>query len=248
MKSVTLLTTLMLGLCAGAHAGVYHFDGTPGTVNSGVIPDNTTLWSNTLTPGLGGLGAIDAFDVTIRSVKVNLTITGGWNGDLFGYLSHNGVLVPLLTRVGYGTGDETPPGGFGYGTSGMNVTLSDAGTFNIHDVISPTGGPYKPDGRTLGTGPGYLPGAPSTTPTFASYTGGDPTGGWTLFFSDMSPGGDIDGGDSTVVSWSLDITAVPEPINVALGVFGGLFLIVGVCRSERVKKLFGNRAPVAAIV
>ena len=54
---------------------------------------------------------------------------------------------------------------------------------------------------------------------FSSYNSIDPNGTWTLFFSDVSGGG----GTATLNSWSLDITAVPEPVNVALEVFGGLF-------------------------
>jgi hypothetical protein len=37
-------------------------------------------------------------------------------------------------------------------------------------------------------------------------------------------------------SWSLGITAVPEPVNVALGVFGGLFAIAGLIKIRRRKK------------
>jgi hypothetical protein len=55
-----------------------------------------------------------------------------------------------------------------------------------------------------------------------------PNGTWTLFFADMSGGA-----ESTVVSWGLDITAVPEPANVALGIFGGLFLVAGIWRARR---------------
>ncbi len=52
------------------------------------------------------------------------------------------------------------------------------------------------------------------------------------------PGG---GGESTITSWSLDlITAVPEPINVALGVFGGLLVVGSICRSAKVQRLFGQ--------
>jgi hypothetical protein len=40
---------------------------------------------------------------------------------------------------------------------------------------------------------------------------------------------------STLVNWSLDITAVPEPVNVALGIFGGIFLLGGLCRTQRVR-------------
>jgi hypothetical protein len=44
------------------------------------------------------------------------------------------------------------------------------------------------------------------------------------------------GGTATLNSWSLDITAVPEPVNVALGCFAGLFLVVSLVRSQRVRK------------
>jgi hypothetical protein len=44
----------------------------------------------------------------------------------------------------------------------------------------------------------------------------NPNGTWTLFFADVVQGG----GTSTLTSWSLNLTAVPEPVNVALAVFG----------------------------
>ncbi len=46
----------------------------------------------------------------------------------------------------------------------------------------------------------------------------DPNNTWTLFFADTSPGI-----ENSLVSWSLDITAVPEPTNVALGLFAAVF-------------------------
>jgi hypothetical protein len=49
-----------------------------------------------------------------------------------------------------------------------------------------------------------------------------------LFFADVSAGG----GTSTLNGWSLDITAVPEPVNVALCIFAGVFLVVIVARSR----------------
>ena len=42
-------------------------------------------------------------------------------------------------------------------------------------------------------------------------------------------------GGSPTVSWSLDITAVPEPANVALGIFAGLFVVGGLCRTQWVR-------------
>ena len=90
MKSVALLTTLLLGLCASSHGAVYNFVGT--TPNGGVVPDgNLSGWSSSLTSS-GFIG-------NTFNVQINLHITGGYNGDLYAYLSHDGVLVPLLTRL-----------------------------------------------------------------------------------------------------------------------------------------------------
>ena len=65
------------------------------------------------------------------------------------------------------------------------------------------------------------------------YGGKDPNGVWTLFFADVSAGG----GPATLNGWSLDITAVPEPVNVALAGFAGVMLtVVGVRRYLRTNK------------
>jgi hypothetical protein len=228
MRSLTLLTTLMLGLCASSHAALYNVPGAPGDVNGGVIPDgNLSGWSQTLTvSGLTG---------TVGEIRINLTISGGYNGDLYAYLSHDGKLVPLLTRVG-STG---APGDFGYDTAGMNVTLADGGALNIHGVSSPVSGTtYKPDGQGLDLTT-LQPNGPATYSTLASFNTTTLNGEWTLFFADVSGGA-----TNTITGWSMDIDIVPEPINVALGVFGGLFLVGSLCRSERLQKLFAKPAPV----
>jgi hypothetical protein len=65
------------------------------------------------------------------------------------------------------------------------------------------------------------------------------TGGkasWTLFIADLS-GGSV----STLNSFSLDITAVPEPVNVALGTFGGLMGVGVLVRSRPVKRRLGEK-------
>ena len=59
----------------------------------------------------------------------------------------------------------------------------------------------------------------------------NPNGSWVLFLADLSGGG-----QSTITSWDLDITAVPEPANVAMGTFAGVFVLVGLCRSARVRE------------
>ena len=59
----------------------------------------------------------------------------------------------------------------------------------------------------------------------------DPNNTWALVLWDNSTSG-IENG---LISWSLDITAVPEPVTVALGVFAGVFLVVILARSRRVR-------------
>ena len=62
----------------------------------------------------------------------------------------------------------------------------------------------------------------------ATFSGQNPNNTWTMFFADTSPVG-----TTTVTSWSLTgtaVPAVPEPVNVALGVFGLGFVVIGATR------------------
>jgi hypothetical protein len=56
----------------------------------------------------------------------------------------------------------------------------------------------------------------------------NPNDTWTLFFADTSAGG-----HTTLNGWSLNITSVPEPVNVALGAFGAVLVVIGGIRSYR---------------
>ena len=222
--SICCCIGLMLALTA--HAGIIYSPSNPINAN---IPDGSPVgWSGTATAS-GYLPSISA-------ISVNLNISGGYNGDLYAYLSYGGALVPLLNRVGVGSGDA-----FGYSDTGFNVTLSSAGAFDVHTYGSHSPsfngsgqltGTWQPDGRAIDP-----LGAPSTfdaagTVTFGSYTGMNPNGTWTLFLADLSAGA-----QSQLISWELDITAVPEPVNVALGIFAGVFLVITLARSQQVRKL-----------
>ena len=202
-KHLSLLLTV--GLAISSQAGTYNIAGT----SSGAIPDgDLSGWQNTITAS--------SLPSIITDVKVNLTLTGGWNGDLYAYLTHGSGFAVLLNREGKGTGAS-----YGYGTSGMNVTLgySTAGA-DIHGVATPTsGGTYSADARGLwpfGSNSDFD--TATRTANLDGYNGTDPNGGWTLFFADVQGGY-----QSTLTGWSLDITAVPEPVTVALGIFGVLF-------------------------
>ena len=208
MKRILWTSLLTVALNLSASAGLFTYNYSSGFQNGGIIPDGSADgWSDSRT--------ISGLPSNIEDVNVYLTLSGGANGDLYAYLSHNGTLVPLLNRVGTGSGNPSQQV-FGFSTAGFNnVKLDDSGSLNIHDAATPASSPtaYTPDGGSL-----------------ASFTG-SPNGSWTLFFSDTVGGND----PSTMLGWSLEITAVPEPVNVALGVFGGGFLAVLAARSRRVR-------------
>ena len=74
------------------------------------------------------------------------------------------------------------------------------------------------------------------TPTFGDL-GYDPNNFWTLFLADTDPGG-----QDTLVSWTLTVTPVPEPVNVALVIFGALAGVGGFAK-WRLKPRRGPLAP-----
>ena len=241
MKYSTLILALVTGCCLAARAGVYDNTFNSGFSSSGDIPlGNTAGWSDSRTLS-GETG-------TIGSITVNLDITGGFNGSLYGYLAYDGVIVTLLNRVGVGstTGGSTP---FGYGDSGFNITLSSSAANDVHFYqnvsgynINGTGqltGTWAPDGR--GISPLSSPGSFDSTlglQTLNSFNGLSPDGTWTLFLADVVSGGS----QPQVISYGLEITTVPEPVNMALGIFAGLLIVAGLWRTERVRRLFGKTA------
>jgi hypothetical protein len=103
----------------------------------------------------------------------------------------------------------------GTATSGLNVTLQD-GAIAIASSSDLSSGTYAAYGSLSGLN-GQLA-----------------DGTWTLIFADTASGV-----DPTLNSWTLNIE-VPEPVNVALGVFGSLFAVVIVAR-RRAKKLAAKR-------
>lgn len=55
----------------------------------------------------------------------------------------------------------------------------------------------------------------------STFTGLNPNDTWTLYFADGVPGD-----QTTFNGWSLGITAVPEPVNIGLCLFGGIVGLV----------------------
>jgi hypothetical protein len=200
MKKIILLSAaFMFAAWAQATLVVGWTNGVNGVnfANGGFVPDNNASgWSDSR--------VITAPAGTIQNLSVALNLTGGWNGDLYAYLVNSvGGFAVLLDRVGYsGTGN-------GFGTAGMNITLT-TGQTSIENVAVPTPlGLYSPDISYAGSLNSFL----------------NPAGTWSLFISDLGAGEVTE-----VQSWGLqmDIVAVPEVetwIAAALaGAFGAFWL------------------------
>ena len=180
--------------------------------------------------GVSSTVTVSGENSSLTDIQVNLNLSGGLIGDLYGYLSYNGTAVVLLNRVGVGTNN----GGTSYGTLGTSlaITLLSSGT-DVHWTSGNLSGNYLADGRDLDPVSATASfNASGTQNLNASFGGMNPNGVWTLFFADVSGGG----GTSMVNGWSLDITAVPEPTNIALGIFGVVGAVWGFWRRHARKK------------
>lgn len=173
--------------------------------------------------GLANHQTISGLQGAITDINVTLSLSGGFNGDLYLYLVHGSTAVVLLNRVGRSTSDV-----FGYGDSGLSLTLDDQAGSNIHwyNTATPSFnsagqllGVWQPDGRTAD--PDQVDETSLPTTHFGLFQNQDPNGTWTLFAADLS-----DGGVSVLNSWGLEVTTVPEPTAFSLlTLVGGMFLI-----------------------
>lgn len=214
LSSVVLALALQAG--SSAMATLITFSSTVGQM----IPDNNPN-------GLANTIWVSTPSTSISDVIVTLGITGGWNGDYYAYLRHgSSAFAVLLNRVGtpgnggYGYGDT----GFGADGGGQALTLSDAGTFDVHtyQAHSPL---YNGSGQLTGT---WQPDGSS----FASSFGGmDPNGAWTLFIADLSTVG-----VGTLQNWSVRFTPVPESSTFITSAFLLLPLVLQGVRHLRNRK------------
>ena len=216
MKLKTTLLGFGLLLTVSAQAALFTLSS--GTLNTAIPDGNVNGLQSTLTFN-------DAYFDNVLDVNVRLNISGGYNGDLYAYLTHGSGFSVLLNRTG-----RTGANSFGYGDAGFNITLDDQNGTDIHAYGGNGGaqltGTWQPDARNIN--PATVLDTDARTAFLNAFNGLDANGGWTLFIADVS-GGDV----STLVSWELDITAVPEPTTVALGIFGGVLALGGGLRLWR---------------
>jgi subtilisin-like proprotein convertase family protein len=208
MKKSLLLSGVLALTISAAQATVFSFSS--GTLNASVPDGNPAGYSSSIVAS----GIVDDLaDDTILDVNVTLNISGGYNGDLYGYLvSPDGVLTVLLNRTGRTSGNS-----FGYADAGFNVTLDDSAATDIHAYGGNGGsqltGTYQPDGRTVN--PSTVLDTDTRDTLLAAMNNGNGNGTWTLFLADFS-GGE----NSTLVSWGFTVDVVPEPTTWALIIFG----------------------------
>jgi subtilisin-like proprotein convertase family protein len=179
--------------------------------------------------GLAQAVNLSGLSGSIFDLTVTLNITGGNNSDLYAYLTGpNGGFAVLLNRVGMSV--DNP---YGYEDTGFSITLDDSAAYNVHNYQDAPGVTlngngqlielWSPDGRNIDpqSAPSLLDSTPATA-TFNSFLGTDPNGTWTFYIADVSGGS----GQSTLESWELNITTVPEPDITALLGLGGLSLLL----------------------
>jgi hypothetical protein len=160
----------------------------------------------------GLAGSIADFQVTLDIAGTGAG--GAFNGDYFAELVNDtGGFAVLLNRAGMSSGNP-----LGNGDNGFSITFSDNAANDIHfyqnhpDSFNSGGqltGTWQPDGENISplSAPSAFDAALSQqTAMLNSFDGENPNGTWTLFLADLS-----EGGTGQLVSWSLDITTVPEP-------------------------------------
>ena len=213
MKKRILTGFIMLGMWAPAPAALFIQGSTgqsgtsAGALQSSTIYDGNPAYviANTMNLSAAGLGS------SLSGLTVTVSLTGGANNGLYAYLvDPSGTMVTLMNQPGVGVN------GYGATGAGMNITLQDAGAAN-GNIQSETSG-------------SVLSGTYQANGSLSGFNGDNPNGNWTLYFADTIAGG----GNATLNGWSLDITAVPEPMNAALAIF--LILFAGGAGLSQVRK------------
>jgi hypothetical protein len=211
MKKQLLIGFLLMETLAAGRAGIIYYQGTAinGGTDMGAVQNQTIEDGNPANLTVNAM-TLSGLGSSVADLTVTLNLTGGRNNGLFAYLVNGSTTVPLMNQPGVANG-------FGATGAGMNITLQDGAANSIQNETSGSAliGTYQAAG------------------SLADFDGGNPNGTWTLYFADTIAGG----GAATLNGWSLDITAVPEPVNVALGFFGGVVGLIMLARSQPVKRL-----------
>jgi len=187
------------------------------------IPDDNQF-------GVQNSQTITGLSGSISSIQLSLDIAGtgygAFNGDYYAALLNGaGGFAVLLNRVGMSSANPV-----GYGDNGLDVTFSDTAAYDIHFYqnlsydLNSSGqltGTWQPDGENLSplsNASAFNNALLNQTAMLSSFDGNSPNDTWTLYLADLSAGG-----TAQVVSWSLEITTIPEPKETSLIAIGLIF-------------------------
>lgn len=210
---------LLMGAQLYVEAGVATFVYTGPSV---VIPEQSWVSVPLEVSGEGLIG----FN-SITNLSISLAITGGRNNDTIVRLRapDGGPYIYLINRpsVGY---TKNEAGGNYNNDHGFVVTISDSGAGDIHlyrlynpqfDNQQRLLGTWQPDGRDVPPGSRGDEYKNATRYSLAEvFNGINPLGTWYLELADW---GRDSQPQAILEGWALEITAVPEPVHVALGVW-----------------------------
>ena len=185
----------------------------------GIIPAGSpvgAVFTATLSGYTDGINA----NPTVSQLSVNLNISGGYNGNLYAYLiAPNGTLVVLMNQPGVAVN------GFGAYGAGMNLTLQDGATANGSIQNATSGGILSGSYNAAGG-----------SSALSAFDGSQVNGVWTLYFADLASGT-----GSSTLNWSIGLTPVPEPVDLALGLFAAMLLALAglkwICRPAAISNL-----------
>jgi subtilisin-like proprotein convertase family protein len=186
--------------------------GTPSLLQAQTT-ETYTFTTNRLVPdgnpsGLSDVRTLNSAIGTIASVTVHLNITGNFNGDLYGYLTHSSGFTVLLNRPG-----KTASNTAGYADSGLDVTFQTGtanGDIHLYENVttppagSPLSGTWQPDGRDVD--PTNVTDASPRTTSLTNFNGLNAAGEWTLYLADLQSGG-----TNELTEWSLTIVGESYP-------------------------------------
>jgi len=216
IRNLCVAATVLCGACQSE--GSLSWSASPGATIPDNSPDAGAASDIYIAPGDSQLsGIVNPSVASVASIQFN--ITGGWDGDFTVVLSHtDGTTSQSLTLLKMLSGGAAANSGFN------NVTLA-TGNTDINSAASSSStaaisGAWAPQGGV----------------NFSSFQNISPRGDWLLYVTDNAAG------DHGVLSgWSLNLDVVPEPVNVALGIFGGMMAILAFARSKWAKLLFEEK-------
>jgi subtilisin-like proprotein convertase family protein len=214
--SAAMAVTVLLVAASGratAQSSEHH---SSGDLNR-AVPDGSLA-------GLSDTRTITSAIKKITAVKVQLSIAGQFNGDLYAYLRQINAQATnfcvLLNRPG-----RCATNGVGYADAGLNITLDSGAADDIHlyrrtdtpSADTPLTGTWQPDGRTAD--PAAALDTSSRLSSLTNFAGKDGSGEWTLFVADLESGG-----TNLLVSWDLEIiggavapVSWPTPADIVYG-------------------------------